>query len=87
MFALDGEEVYPLYVSLKEDADVINLLNLEHKENYHCCLIRNFARLLGELNDHNGASHYCYRWLHRFRREDLLEKYIPFIAENIPHRE
>lgn len=78
------EEVFPLYVSPREDEDVINLLLLSSEERQHYCLIRNFSRLLGDLTKHNEVSYYCYPCLQRFCREDLLRDHMPYCNEHPP---
>ena len=70
----EGEAICPLYISDREDEDVINLLLLEDDSgNQHYIYIKHFSRLLGHLTKHNPKSYYCYRCLHRFSREDLLQ--------------
>lgn len=50
------DEVFPLYVSEREDEDCINLLLISNGDNYHYCLIRSFSRLLGDLTKYEGAG-------------------------------
>ena len=75
----ETEEICPLYISNKEDEDVINLLLLEDMTgNQHYIYIKHFSRLLGHVTQHHSRSFYCYRCLHRFSREDLLKEHTQY---------
>ncbi|GFU90495.1 gastrula zinc finger protein XlCGF57.1 [Trichonephila clavipes] len=51
------DEIFPLYVSSREDLDCINLLYISNEEMQHYCLIWNFSRLIGDLSKHQGKTH------------------------------
>ncbi|GFR06857.1 PR domain zinc finger protein 4 [Trichonephila clavata] len=79
------DEIFPLYVSSREDLDCINLLYISNEERQHYCLIRNFSRLIGDLSKHKRA-HICYRCLHRFCREDLLQEHLNYCKNVSPQK-
>ena len=86
VFGLDKEEVYPLYISSKENEDVVNLLVLENEETHHYTLIRNFSRLMSDLTNHNGECFYCYRCLHRFKEETTLNEHSTYCSNHTAQR-
>ncbi|GBM75094.1 hypothetical protein AVEN_197451-1 [Araneus ventricosus] len=47
VFGYEDEEVFPLYISKREDIQVINLLYTTQGNDKHYCLIKNMSRLLG----------------------------------------
>ena len=79
----EEDEITILYISEREDEDVINLLLLanEHHQQ-HYCLIRHFSRFMAHRTKHRQAAFYCYRCLHGFSREDLLMKHIEFCKKH-----
>ena len=85
-FGYEDEEVFPLYVSERLDAEAINLLYFVVGDKKHYCLIRDFSRLMSHATDHNGATHYCYFCLHRFSRRDLLDDHLPYCGVHAPQR-
>ncbi|GBN47954.1 hypothetical protein AVEN_10326-1 [Araneus ventricosus] len=54
VFGYEDEEVFPLYISKREDTRVINLLYIIQGDDKHYCLIRNMSRLLGDLTKHDN---------------------------------
>ena len=74
VFIYQEKEVCPLYISKKDNEDCINLLLIENEDGgTHYTLIRSFSRLMGNLTRHDPQVFYCYRCLHRYSRQDLLE--------------
>ncbi|CAL1268473.1 unnamed protein product [Larinioides sclopetarius] len=86
VFGYEDEEVFPLYISKREDARVTNLLYISQGDNKHYCLIKNMSRLLGDLTKYNGETFYCYSCLHRFSNETLLKDHVPYCNEHTPQR-
>ncbi|CAL1293464.1 unnamed protein product [Larinioides sclopetarius] len=86
VFGYEDEEVFPLYISKREDAFVINLLYISQGDNKHYCLIKNMSRLLGDLTKHDGETFYCYSCLHRFSNETLLKNHVTYCNEHTPQR-
>ncbi|GFW95212.1 c2H2-type domain-containing protein [Trichonephila clavipes] len=80
------DEILPLHVSSREDLDCINLLYISNEERQHYCLIRNFSRLIGDLSKHRCKTHICYRCLHRFCREDLLQEHLNYCKNVSPQK-
>ncbi|GFU21074.1 c2H2-type domain-containing protein, partial [Nephila pilipes] len=80
------DEIFPLYVSSREDQDCINLLYISNEERQHYCLIRNFSRFIGDLSKHKSKAHICYRCLHRFCREDLLQEHLNYCKNVSPQK-
>ncbi|GBM31822.1 hypothetical protein AVEN_56922-1 [Araneus ventricosus] len=85
-FENEDEEVFPLYISRREDTQFINLLYITQGEDKHYRLIRNMSRLLGELTRYNGETFYSYSFLHRFTTESLLKAHLPYYNEHSPKR-
>lgn len=50
------EEVFPLYISNRNDVECINLLIISSEDKKHYCLINSMSRLLGDVTRHNSAS-------------------------------
>ncbi|GBM68057.1 hypothetical protein AVEN_66733-2-1, partial [Araneus ventricosus] len=84
VFGNEENEVFPLYVSKRVDEDCVNLLLIANEETQHYCLIRNMSRLLGDLTKHNGKHHYCYRFLHRFAKDEILKEHLQYCSEHSP---
>lgn len=85
VYALEGKEVYPVYLtSLNSENPVIHLLMIpvesEHNEDsdtdedenvYHFCLIKNLSRIVSKnLSKHDGQVYICDRCLNHFVLED-----------------
>ncbi|GBL85266.1 hypothetical protein AVEN_145574-1, partial [Araneus ventricosus] len=86
VFGYEDDEVFPLYISKREDIQVINLLYITQGDDKHYCLIKNMSRLLGDLTKFNGETFYCYSCLHRFTTESLLKNHLPYCNEHSPQR-
>ena len=86
VFLIEDKEICPLYISPREEEDVINFLVIETDDKTHYTLIRDFSRLLADLTHYEGKLFYCYRCLHRFKAERNLK--ISFcIAKSIRPKE
>ncbi|GBO33857.1 hypothetical protein AVEN_181548-1 [Araneus ventricosus] len=83
VFGYEENEVFPLYVSKRIDEDSINLLLIANEETQHYCLIRNMSRLLGDLTKQKTKHHYCYRCLHRFAKDEILEEHLQYYFESL----
>ena len=86
VFAIEDKEICPLYISPREDDDVINMLVIETEDQTHYTLIRDFSRLLGDLTRYNGKLFYYYRCLHRFHDEKNLKEHHLYCKEHQTQR-
>ncbi|GBM26391.1 hypothetical protein AVEN_8696-1, partial [Araneus ventricosus] len=86
VFGYEDEEVFPLYISKREDIQVINLLYNTQRDDKHYCLIKKMSRLLGDLTKHDGERFYCYSCLHSFSAASLLKDHLPYCKEHSPQR-
>ena len=74
--------VYPLRISKKKDK-VINLLLIANEETNHFCWIKNMSRLIyGDVSNHHGKRHFCYRCLNSFHSVKSLEKHTEYCQNN-----
>lgn len=78
VFGCEEDEVFPLYISEREDSDCINLLLISNDDRYHYCLIRNMSRLLSNLSKNEHTVFICYRCLHRFINDRLLQDHLNY---------
>lgn len=83
VFGCEENEVFPLYISERDDEDCVNLLLITNDETQHYCLIRTMSRLVQNLSKHEHAVFVCLRCLHRFSKNHLLEEHIAF-CKNVP---
>ena len=78
--------VYPLRISKKNDhpcEQVINLLLIANEETNHYCWIKNMSRLIyGDVSNHHGKRHFCYRCLNSFPSEKSLNKHTEYCKNN-----
>ncbi|XP_054720146.1 uncharacterized protein LOC129229795 [Uloborus diversus] len=86
VFGCEEAEIFPLYISKREDEDVVNLLLIANEETQHYCLIRDMSRLISSFSKHNGKCHICCRCLHRFSSERLLKEHHEFCKDLSPQR-
>ena len=55
----------------------VNLLLTEKEGNYHYSTITSFSRLVRmQVSKHHGKHFFCYRCLHGFIRQDLLDNHV-----------
>ncbi|XP_048577296.1 uncharacterized protein LOC125559738 [Nematostella vectensis] len=82
VYGYEGD-VYPLRISKRHEAHVINLLLISNDETSHYCWIKNMSRLLSsQVNNHQHTSVFCYRCLNSFWSKTSLEKHLEYCAEN-----
>ena len=78
--------VNPLRISKKNEHScdqVINLLLIANEETNHYCWIKNMSRLIyGDVSNHHGKRHFCYRCLNSFYSEKSLEKHKEYCQNN-----
>ncbi|GBO38079.1 hypothetical protein AVEN_219028-1 [Araneus ventricosus] len=86
VFGCEDEKVFPLYISKREDTQVINLLYITQGDDKHYCLIRNMSQLLFYLSKYSGERLYCYSCLHCFTTDPLLKAHLPYCNEYNPQR-
>ena len=71
---------------LVEDRHV-NLLLTERDGSTHYSTITGFSRLVcSQVSRHNGKQFYCYRCLHGFSRQDLLDEHKPLCSKTDAQR-
>lgn len=58
IYGYEDDKVLPLYISKREDEQVINLLYISKEGNQHYCLIRDMSRLIGDLTQHEHRRFY-----------------------------
>ena len=75
--------VYPLRISKKKNEQVINLLLIANEETNHFCWIKNMSRLIyGDVSNHHGKRHFCYRCLNSFPSVKSLDKHTEYCQNN-----
>ena len=78
--------VYPLRISKENEhpcEQVINLLLIANEETNHYCWIKNMSRLIyGDVSNHHGKRHFCYRCLNSFHSVKSLEKHTEYCQNN-----
>ncbi|EDO33317.1 predicted protein [Nematostella vectensis] len=75
--------VYPLRISKKHKAHVINLLLMSNDETNHYCWVKNTSRLLSsQVNNHQHTSIFCCRCLNSFQSKTSLEKHLEYCTKN-----
>ena len=68
--------LYPLRISEKHEAPVINLLLISNGEMSHYCWIKNMSRLLSsQINNHHHTRMFCSRCLNSFQNQTSLDKH------------
>ena len=82
IFAVEDKEICLLYISAREEEDVINLLVIETEDKIHYTLNRDFSRLFADTIRHDGKLFYCYRYLHRFHVEKNSRDHLLYCKEH-----
>ncbi|MCG8374780.1 MAG: DNA polymerase, partial [Balneolales bacterium] len=76
-------DVYPLKISKKHEAHVINLLLISNDETNHYCWIKNMIRLVStQIDKFHHTRFLCYRCLNSFRCKQSLEKHSEYCSKN-----
>ena len=60
-----------------EDMPRTNMLLIEKADKFHYTWIKDLNRLRYDQNKHREKKHFCERFLHGYKREDLLEAHKP----------
>ncbi|EDO29594.1 predicted protein [Nematostella vectensis] len=82
VFGYKGD-VYPLIVSKKHEARVINLLHIENDETKHYCWIKNLKKLVSnQIDKFRHFRFLCYRCLNPFRCKQSLEKHREYCCNH-----
>ena len=63
--------IYILHKS-KRLEEPINLLLFNKDEKNHYCWIKNFSRLTGDINKHDGQKYWCFKCMTHFLTEEKL---------------
>ena len=75
--------IYPLRISEKPEAHVINLHLISNDETNHSCWIKNMSRLLfSQVNNNQQARVFCLRCLKSFQSKASLEKHLEYCSNN-----
>ena len=77
------EGVYPLHIS---SFRFPNLLLITDGEQNHYCLIRDLSRLLNHQSQDGHKTFVCPYCLHRYTRQDLLDKHKHYCQTHTPQR-
>ena len=70
-----GSWFYPIYVSERNNNDVLNLLLITEGEETHYVLIEDFNSLMYNKTKHRERKHFCMRCLQCFSTEEVLSKH------------
>ena len=84
-YAINGYEryAYPLRISKKREAPLLNLLLISSGETSHNCWIKNMSRLLRlEVSKHKSRAHFCPRCLNHFQSKETLNKHLVYCSMN-----
>ena len=75
VFSYEDKIVCPVYVSKKEYGDCMNLLMIHESDKSHYVYVKDFNRLMFNVNKHQGKKWFCMRCLQHFSSEIILEKH------------
>ena len=75
VFSYEDKIVCPVYVSKKNYNDAMNLLMIHEKDKSHYVYIKDFNRLMFNINKHEGKKWFCIRCLQHFSSEIILKRH------------
>ena len=75
VFSYEGKIVCPVYVSKKNFGDCMNLLMIHEYDKSHYVYIKDFNRLMFNVNKHGEKKWFCMRRLQHFSSEIALERH------------
>ena len=75
VFSYEGKIVCPVYVSKKKYGDCMNLLMIHEGDKSHYVYVKDFNRLMFNVNKHGEKKWFCMRCLQHFSCEIILEKH------------
>ena len=75
VFSYEDKIVCPVHVSKKKYDDCMNLLMIHEGDNSHYVYVKDFNRLMFNINKHGNKKWFCMRCLQHFSSEIILEKH------------
>ena len=75
VFSYEDKIVCPVYISNKNYDDAMNLLMIHKNDKSHYVYIKEFNRLMFNINKHEGKQWFCMRCLQHFSSEIILERH------------
>ena len=75
VFSYEDKNVCPVYVSKKKYGDCMNLLMIHEDDKSHYVYVKDFNRLMFNINKHKDKKWFCMRCLQHFSSEIILEKH------------
>ena len=75
VFSYEDKIVYPVHVSKKNYNDSMNLLMIHKGDKSHYIYVKDFNRLMFNVNKHEGKKWFCMRCLQHFSSAIILEKH------------
>ena len=75
VFSYEDKIVCPVYVSKKKYGDCMNLLMIHEGNKSHYVYVKDFNRLMFNINKHGEKKRFCMRCLQHFSSEIILEKH------------
>ena len=75
VFSYEDKIFCPVYVSKKKYGDCMNLLMIHEDNKSHNVYVKDFNRLMFNVNKHCEKKWFCMRCLQHFSSEIVLEKY------------
>ena len=75
IFSYEDKIVCPVYVSKKDYGDCMNLLMIHESDKSRYVYVKDFNRLMFNVNKHSEKKWFCMRCLQHFSSEIILEKH------------
>ena len=75
VFSYEDKIVCPVYVSKKKYGDCMNLLMIHENNKSNYVYVKDFNRLMFNINKHKEKTWFCMRCLQHFSSEIILEKH------------
>ena len=75
VFSYEDKIVCPVHVSKKKYDDCMNLLMIHEGDKSHYVYVKDFNRLMFNINKHGEKKWFCMRCLQHFSSEIILEKH------------
>ena len=70
-----GIDFFPLYVSIKFNEQVLNVLLISNEEKSHYVFIKDFNRLMYSRTKHKDRKHFCMSCLQNFTTKEILNNH------------
>ena len=75
VFSYEDKVICPVYVSTKEYDDCMNVLMIHKGDKSHYVYVKDFNRLMFNVNKNGGKKLLCMRCLQHFSSEIILKKH------------